>query len=96
MLIVVDYIGRYLLCFLIGSWADTALPRARNFTLAAGSLVLGLVLGSISYLFGKFYPSCQIDGLSAFMWIPAGAIIFTFVIEGIKREIQKDAGQVST
>jgi len=92
MLIVVDYIGRYLLCFLIGSWADMARPPARNFTLAVGSLVVGLLLGGFIYGLARVYPSWEINELTAFVLLPAGAIIFTFVLEGIKKEIQKNAG----
>jgi hypothetical protein len=95
MLIVVDYIGRALLCLLIGSWADTAVPRARNFTLAAGSLVLGLVVGLILYEFPCFFLSFKIERLGAFVWLPAGIIVLTFVVEGIRKEIQKNAGQTT-
>lgn len=95
MLILVEYIGRYLLWFLIGSWAHTELPRARNFALAAGSLVLGLVVGLILYRLHDFFPVFKIDRLSAFVWLPTGVMVFTFVIEAIKKEIQKNAGQTT-
>lgn len=90
MLDLVNWMGRGLLWIVLRlSWADTDRPRARNFTLAAGSLALGLVLGAIFYLLGKVYPWCKLDRLTAVVWIPAGAIIFTFVLESIKKEILK-------
>lgn len=98
MLDLVNWIGRRLLCIFIWlSWADTDGPRARNFTLAAGSLAFGLILGALcyllcNYLLSKFYPWCKLDGLTALVWIPAGTIIFTFVLESIKKQIQKDTG----
>lgn len=63
--------------------------RPRNFTLAAGSLTLGLFLGLVLYLIDKWSDINWIDGLVCFVEIPAGIIVFTFVLEGIKKEIQK-------
>jgi hypothetical protein len=42
-----------------------------------------------------FFPSFKIDRLNAFVWLPVGLMVFTFVIERLKKEIQKDAGQVN-
>lgn len=90
MLHVVNYMGRFLLWILMGSWADTGSGRARNFTLAVGSLALGLALGFISNRW------CKLDSVSSYAGIPAGAIILTFVIESVKKEVQKPTGGTST
>jgi hypothetical protein len=96
MLEFINGIGRCLLSVLMAlSWTETALPRARNFTLAGGSLVVGLIPGSIFLLVGRYDPSYQIADMTAFVWLPLGALICVVVIEGIKREIQKNSGQVS-
>ena len=95
MLIIVEILGRGFLCLLIGSWANTAVPRARNFALGTGSLVLGFAFGLILYLCRQFLPACQIDRLVAFVWVPAAVLVLTFVIEGIRKEIQKNNGQVA-
>jgi hypothetical protein len=94
MLILFEFLGRGFLCILIGSWANTAVPRARNFALGAGSLVLGFALGLIFYLCQQFLPG-QIDRLDAFVGVPAAILVLTFVIEGIRKEIQKNNGQVA-
>lgn len=81
MLIGIYYIGRFVLCLLLGSWADTAGDPVRLFALAAGGLASGLMLGVIAYL--CTWPWCQVDAVTAFVGIPAGTLIFTFVIEKI-------------
>ena len=92
MLIVVDYLGRFFLGLLVGSWSVMSRPRARNFNLAVGSLALGLIVAAVLHLLSAHYPSCEIDRLTALVWLPAGTVIFTFVIEGSKKEMQKNGG----
>lgn len=89
MLEFVNSIGRYCLGEFFGSRVGLELPRARNFTLATGSLVLGEVLGVLLYVWCWFDLRCEMGCLTAFVWIPAGVTIFVFLLEGIRRKIQK-------
>ncbi len=105
MLKLFDWVGGLILWILIGSRADTDPGKAKSFALAIGSFTSGVILGSILYLLSKAcvgyavppepYLSsrictwCKLDALTAFVWIPAGAIILTFVIENIRKETRK-------
>ncbi len=86
MLRIVNYIGRGVLSLLLGSWIETHGPRARAYTLAAGSTAVGLALGFILHLAGK------LDVHSAYGGIPAAAVILTYGVESIKKEILKRTG----
>jgi predicted lipid-binding transport protein (Tim44 family) len=85
---------------MLGSWVATdppiPMPRARTFMLLAGGIVLGLLLGTMLYAFARYFFSHQIGVLNVFVWLPLGVVVLTFVIEGIKSEIEKEARQAST
>lgn len=107
MLAIVNWVGRGLLCGLIGpksgtdEWTArwkgtwTATENARNQTLAVGSLVLGFILGLVLYLIhyrvdlSRVFGLTWVNGLSSFLAIPVGAILFTFVIAGVEKEMSK-------
>ena len=93
------YVGRFLLCLLLGSWADTepaiALPEARYFTLFAGGLVSSLAPGTVLYGVARYY-SYHIDVFKPFVWFPLVIILITFVSEWIRNEIGKKTNQSSS
>jgi hypothetical protein len=96
----INQLGRLALKFLMGSWEEALDKKARKYTLFAGSLLFGGILGVLTSMMIRYFPIYPIDFLKpqsresklfvCFVVIPATFIILCFALEGIRQKVTAD------
>lgn len=97
-LYVINLLGWLVLKVLMGSWDATFDKNARKYTLLAGSLFLGGILGLLTLLAIRYFPFYPIDALKpesretklfvCFVIIPVAFILICFGINSIRQRIE--------